>query len=113
MADDPKQSNFANNSLILAALISTGAFIFNQNTAPLRDARPPPSPSQLRETVEAQDLDARLWQDPFSVVAKAAGDAAGDCPDALGVRHCDAPLVQLGTRRRRCPSPIRPGQMAA
>ena len=74
MADDPKPNNFANNSIILAALFSTGALIFH-TLAPLQDERPVSKEPQVHETASAQDVEARLWQDPFSVVAKAEAEA--------------------------------------
>jgi hypothetical protein len=96
MAEESKPNNFANNSLILAALFSVGALVIKQ-FPPLEGERPLASVAQLHETASAQDLDTRLWQDPFSVVAPADADlaVAGDCPDRRGVDHCKTPLEQL------------------
>ena len=96
MADDPKTGNFANNSIILAALVSTGALIFN-HYAPLNAARPQSREPQVHETASAQDVDARLWQDPFAVAARAVEKLKPDCAPQSGKAnpHCLNPIDQL------------------
>lgn len=68
MADDPKTTNFANGGAILVALMSAGALLFN-HYAPLQGARPPAGEAQIHETASHQNVDARLWQDPFAAIA--------------------------------------------
>jgi hypothetical protein len=69
MADDPN-STFTNNSAIVIALLSAVALAFG-HSAPLQDARPSSKEPQIHETVNVQSVEARLWQDPFTAVAKA------------------------------------------
>ena len=63
--------------LILVVLLTAGAVWLQ---LPIRSDRPAPSGLGVRSGV-LQNLDARLWQDPFSVVANAApsGGKSGDC----------------------------------
>jgi hypothetical protein len=72
VADDPKQSapGLSGNAFIwLLALISGTVLITRQ--APYQDARPAIDPAaQERRYGQAQDIDARLWQDPFAAVDK-------------------------------------------
>lgn len=62
----------ASSGVILAALFATGAYFF-QREAPLLDSRPPRIDSSIEQIARAQEqtIDARLWQDPLSAVAKA------------------------------------------
>jgi hypothetical protein len=86
MPEDQKSNNFANNTLVVAALISMGGLIAT-HFAPLQGERQQASVSQLHEAASAQDIDARLWQDPFAVIATAKG--------YHGVDHAQKPLDQL------------------
>ncbi len=104
MADDPSSTNFANNGAILMTLLSAGALLF-AHTAPLQDARPESKELQIHETASGQDVDARLWQDPFTAVAREFGGAKTvfDCSQD---RHCDAPFDQLGLSDKKSDVPI-------
>lgn len=57
---------------ILAVLLMTAGAIWVQT--PLEGQRPPPTSAGLR-LAGVQDVDARLWQDPFSAVVKAREQA--------------------------------------
>ncbi|WGJ14839.1 hypothetical protein QEV83_00505 [Methylocapsa sp. D3K7] len=73
MADDSKPgTNLASSGIVVAALVATGAYFF-QREAPLLDSRPPRTNASIEQLARAQNqtIDARLWQDPLSAVAKA------------------------------------------
>ena len=56
----------------------------------------------IHETVSAQDTDARIWQDPFGVVARALKQHPVDCPgDDI---HCRSPIDQLNQAEADPPS---------
>jgi len=55
--------------LIVVALLALGALFVSQ--APLQSNRPMQGEAFLAHEESPQDVDARLWQDPFGVVAKA------------------------------------------
>ncbi len=95
MADDPKTGGFANSSALVVALFSVVALAFN-HLAPLQVARPGGEETQFHQSASAQDVDARLWQDPFTVVAKAEADRRRplNCKEKNDT-HCRTPIVQL------------------
>ena len=95
MADDPKPSNFANNGALVFALLSAVALAFNRY-APLQVARPAGEEAQLHQAAAVQDVEARLWQDPFNVVARAKANRKSplDCKDGKEL-HCRNPVEQL------------------
>jgi hypothetical protein len=97
MADDPQATNFANNGAILMTLLSAGALLFS-HIAPLQDARPDSKALQFHETPAVQTVEARLWQDPFTAVAKDFGGATSaiDCSKTEPDPHCRAVIDQLG-----------------
>jgi hypothetical protein len=66
--NDP--SNFRSNlpPIILVLLLASGAFLVQ---SPIEPDRPPPSGKGLR-TEGVQNLEARLWQDPFAVMPEQA-----------------------------------------
>jgi len=72
VADDSKQSapGLTGNAFIwLLALISGTVLIARQT--PYQDARPPIERGlEQRQVQQLQDIDARLWQDPFAAVGK-------------------------------------------
>ncbi len=55
--------------LVIVALLLGGALVVNR--APLESGRPESRPTPLEQRQAVQDIDARLWQDPFDAVAKA------------------------------------------
>ncbi|CCJ05805.1 hypothetical protein [Methylocystis sp. SC2] len=109
MAEDEKKSpqGFGANSAIFVALVATGAYLYTQN-APLTALRPPPLETRIEERFSAQDVEARLWQDPFDTVARQIKNAdpkeKQDCERAWSARkesralvaplHCRSPLIK-------------------
>lgn len=72
MADEDKKAGpgLSNNSFIVAALVASGAYYFYA-MAPLQVSRPIVSEPQIHEKFDDQDIESRLWQDPFAAVARA------------------------------------------
>jgi hypothetical protein len=109
MAEDDKKSpqGFGANSAIFVALFATGAYFYAQQ-APLTVVRPPPLETRIEEKFNAQDVEARLWQDPFDTVARQIKTAdpkeKQDCEQAWSARkelralvaplHCRSPLIR-------------------
>ena len=86
--------------LIAVALLALGVFFVAR--APLDSSRPVPAPLPMQWDEPAQDVDARLWQDPFEAIAKAR-----DAARKAGIKDAD-------DRRLRHPplfgaEPSRPG----
>jgi len=55
--------------LVVAALLAIGALVINK--APLETSRPALTEPHIERIEAAQDVEARLWQDPFGAVDKA------------------------------------------
>lgn len=96
MADNkPQSGNLTSNSLIVAALVATGtAFIYRD--APLLPSRPTLEETQLHQHMGAQDVDARLWQDPFGAIAPKTNNGSDEKAEACSrpeddKSHCKPP----------------------
>lgn len=109
MADEDKKAGpgLSNNSFIVAALVASGAYYFYA-MAPLQVSRPIVSEPQIHERFDGQDIESRLWQDPFAAVARAIESKHEppdfDCGTVLSgkqkehaasdheAQHCNSPL---------------------
>ena len=101
MADDPKQStpNIGANGFTWILLVAAGTY-FVAHQLPLEGSRPPTTEAVIGQPVGVQDVDARLWQDPFAAVAEALRRSPEFKPknclqDKLKDRiknHCFSPL---------------------
>lgn len=67
--DDKSSGGLPSGGLVMVALVAAGALFIS--SAPLETSRPALADSQLERRDALQNVDARLWQDPFSAVAKA------------------------------------------
>jgi len=111
MSEDDKKSpqGFGANSAIFVALVATGAYFYAQQ-APLEVLRPPPLESRIEHKFHAQDIEARLWEDPFDAVArqlkKVDGEEKKACDEAWAKKppmlplHCRPPLIDEGGNLR-------------
>lgn len=111
MSEDDKKSpqGFGANSAVFVALFATGAYFYAQQ-APLTVLRPPPMESRIEEKFHAQDVEARLWQDPFDTVAREIKrvdpEEKRECDGASTKKaptlplHCRSPLVDEGETLR-------------
>ena len=103
MADDNKQpaDNFASNVVIVALLLVTGTAVYFQ-PAPLQGARPAVTETAIRQNAK-ENIDARLWQDPFGAIAKwhreqlAADKKLGGKQKHCTDRQCESPLSRAPT----------------
>jgi hypothetical protein len=106
----PQTPNIGGNGFIWILLMAAGTY-FVAHQVPLEGSRPPAQEKSLSEQADVQDVDARLWQDPFAAVAekltkseelrakdclpKVAGAATGlgaaAGPEASNA-HCISPL---------------------
>jgi hypothetical protein len=69
MADSKQSSpNVGTNGFVWLLLAAAGTY-FVVHQAPLEGTRPQTAETFLRERPSLQDVDARLWQDPFAAVA--------------------------------------------
>jgi hypothetical protein len=69
--EQPQSStNLATSLLVAVAMFAAGGFVVHQ--LPFQDSRPIVSASQVYEhhAEHEQDVDARLWQDPFAAVTR-------------------------------------------
>ena len=86
--------------LVIVALLAGGAMFVSR--PPLESSRPDLKPTQLERREVAQDIDSRLWQDPFDAVAKAR-ESVLKSPEALKVdrqRHHESRLADEIARQR-------------
>jgi hypothetical protein len=69
----PGLGSFSGNSIIAVVLLAVGALFVRE--IPLETTRLPVNEPRFAQHQSLQDIDARLWQDPFSAVAKARAEA--------------------------------------
>jgi hypothetical protein len=67
--DERSSGGLPGGGLIVVTLLAAGALFVSH--APLETSRPTQTEPYLDRTEAAQDVDARLWQDPFGAVASA------------------------------------------
>ena len=105
MASDekPAGTNFASSSVVVAALVAAGTSFFVNHEVPLHGLRPAMTEPQFHQSSTSQDIEARLWQDPFAAIAKTidAPGTAERCGVNLGgtaavspASHCLSPLAK-------------------
>jgi hypothetical protein len=96
---EPKSStpNLGGNGLVLLLLAAAGTY-FVTHQAPLEGNRPPTSETYIREQGRVQDVESRLWQDPFAAVAERltkgelTPQKCKDDPNEELADHCRSPL---------------------
>src|SRR6266436_2856191 len=103
MAADTKQSspNIGGNGFIWLLLAAAGTY-FVAHQLPLEGSRPPTTEAIIGQRTGVQDVDARLWQDPFAAVAEVLARSPELKPencqlDAIKDRikgHCQSPLSE-------------------
>ncbi|HSI56275.1 MAG TPA: hypothetical protein VLA16_01880 [Ideonella sp.] len=71
---NPGLSALSGNGLVAVLLLAVGALVIRE--VPLEGARPAANEPKIEQRFAAQDIDARLWQDPFGAVMRAREDAA-------------------------------------
>jgi hypothetical protein len=70
------------NSMVAILLLAAGAFVLHET--PFQGTRPAASESRIDQRFAEQDIDARLWQDPFGAVERGREELAKKlAPEAL------------------------------
>src|ERR1700675_2907961 len=96
---EPRSStpNLGGNGFVLLLLAAAGTY-FVTHQVPLEGNRPPTSETYIREQGRVQDVESRLWQDPFAAVAERLTKAEltpekckNDTKEELA-DHCRSPL---------------------
>jgi hypothetical protein len=102
MADDSKQAaaSIGRNGFIWLLALAAGTY-FLARQVPLEATRPPASEKFLPEHHGAQNVSARLWQDPFGAVAEALAR-----PPTLIPENCPAKNSHQPTTEQKNSSPI-------
>ena len=108
MAEPNPQQLLANTLSVVAVLLMSSGILVN--TLPLESRRPADSERATISHAGRQDVEARLWQDPFTVMQSAKGKVTGGtrCDAAIAdTDHHPATLSRLLARRARNGSPSR------
>jgi hypothetical protein len=107
MADSTQPTpNIGGNGFFWVLVAAVGTY-FVVHPVPLEDSRPPTAERPIQEQVGAQDVDARLWQDPFAAVAAVLSRSPDFKPE-----NCEATkLAKLnkeiqGEIQPHCPPPL-------
>ena len=79
MADD-KPTGAWGSSFVVLAFAAVSAVYVTWQTPPLNSIRPSDAGYQGHEISAAQDIDARLWQDPFEAVSRDVSAAGNRVP---------------------------------
>ena len=72
--DKQSGSGLGGNSIILLAAAAVSAVYMGWRTPPLFSTRPTEPNYEISQTKSTQDVDARLWQDPFTAVTRGIED---------------------------------------
>jgi hypothetical protein len=99
MADD-KQSGpgLGGNSVVLLLAAAASAVYMGWRSPPLFSTRPTEPDYEISQTESEQDVDARLWQDPFAAVQRALEDKRnGNLDPREG--HCLANFQEVVKKR--------------
>jgi hypothetical protein len=99
MADESKlpAPNIGGNGFVWILLVAAGTY-FVAHHAQLEGSRPPAIKKVIHERTGDQDIDARLWQDPFATVADTLTRSRDLTPKVCETdpakypTHCQAPL---------------------
>jgi hypothetical protein len=97
MARSSQSAGMPTSTLIALALGAMGLIAFNK--IPLQDTRPtePPAPIYWHSPLEAQDIEARLWEDPLAAVARVrSADPAHDTSDRHKAKYLRDSLAAAG-----------------
>lgn len=98
------ESQGANGLVALIGLVVGVIATMLLTRAPLDSGRPPESTVPAERRAALQDIDARLWEDPFGVLARHNGEHEGQVapgsakmqhPDSLDTRHLCAAIGSL------------------
>ncbi|HXJ02087.1 MAG TPA: hypothetical protein VNH44_12765, partial [Micropepsaceae bacterium] len=92
MAGKTSGPNLFGNLPLMAAALALGAFLFNHPEVPIQGSRPTTTSRPVAGVEAAQDVDARLWQDPFGAMWRDIAQAGA--PQAAGL-PCEPDKARL------------------
>ena len=81
---NPGLSALSGNGLVAVLLLAVGALVIRE--VPREGARPAANEPKIEQRFAAQDIDARLWQDPFGAVMRARDEIARSASRAVRSR---------------------------
>ena len=88
MADDRQSGpGFGGNSLVLLIAAAASAFYVSWQKPLLESSRPTDPEHQINEILSRQDVEARLWQDPFAAIAREREDRKNNKQEERAVDH--------------------------
>jgi hypothetical protein len=83
------------SSAVWVLLAAAGTY-FVVHTAPLEGNRPPTTEAVVRQQPNQQDIESRLWRDPFAAVAERLAKSTDltpkNCSKPEVANHCVSPL---------------------
>jgi hypothetical protein len=95
MADDKQiGTGPGGSSIILILAAAASALYLGWRAPPLVSTRPAAPDYHIHEIAGTQDIDARLWQDPFAAALQAVGDERG-CNPKTPAAHSVANLTKV------------------
>jgi hypothetical protein len=103
---EAKQStpNIGGSGYALLILAAAGTFFVTHRT-PLEGSRPPTTETFIHERVGVQDIESRLWQDPFAAAAERLRRTPDLKPDNCDKaefdieHHCKSPLEHVDVQK--------------
>jgi hypothetical protein len=94
---EPKQSSSNVSAGAVWILLAAAGTYFVVHTAPLEGNRPPTTEVVVRQQPNRQDIESRLWWDPFAAVAERLAKSSDLKPENCGKPeigdHCVSPLM--------------------
>jgi hypothetical protein len=96
MPESNQSSSNVGANAVWILLAAAGTY-FVVHTAPLEGNRPPTTEAVVRQQPNRQDIESRLWRDPFAVVAERLVKSTDLKPENCGKKteiwvHCVSPL---------------------
>ena len=107
MPDDPKPPapGLSGNAFLWLAVVGA-VTAYVSHPVSLENLRPPIAEFRNLQASNAQDIDARLWQDPFESVLKSVGDYYGwTRADGIGIGP-GQPLLTKVAHAEYCGGPV-------
>ena len=102
-------SSLPGNGVMAVLMLVAGVMLMRE--APLETTRLPVNEARLSQQHDLQDVDARLWQDPYAAVAKARAEAAKRGQDSAA--RFDADRTQQLADEIEKKTLLAPGKLAA
>ncbi len=110
MEQKQSSSNMGANGVAWLLVAAAGTY-FVVHTTTLEGTRPPTSEAFVQQQPSRQDIESRLWRDPFAAVAEKLAKSTDLKPENCGKKreiddHCVSPL--MAATKPPAPAPTRP-----